>query len=547
MARVDGKSRAASIHNLYQSLGRYEVVVIHSSIRSKDREEAKQKLFSGKARVVVCVDMLGEGFDLPELKIAAFHDIRKSLAVTLQLAGRFTRSRSDLGDPVFIANTALIDVTEELRALYTQDPDWNTLLPQLSTAVIAEEVASQEFFRGFEAFLSEVPLKDLAPAASMVVYKTRCANWNPKKYKTGFRTLSSRDKLFHSLNNQESTLVVLAATEQGVRWSDVQSIRELGWELFIATWDRQRDLLYLHGSGINGTYKELAKALCGDDVELVVAPELFRCFDGIKRLVLNNVGLNEHLGRQVRYTGRMGSDVEARIGHAARQGATKAVLAGQGFQRGEKSSVGAAKRGRVWSNLRLRVDTFVRWAREIGNKIVDDSISPDAVLAGTLKPDAVGVVPNKVVVAVEWPIDMLTRPENATKFLASVVSEEPLTSIDIEICPRADDGPIILKVYGEGLEARFRLELLNDNGRFDFKFSQVHGAQLNIRHGQTTEPLQEYFTEYPPIVWFADGSSLEGCEYIELPSDSLQPFPSNKLKIEDWAGVDITKESQGET
>jgi hypothetical protein len=31
--------------------------------------------------------MLGEGFDMPELKIAAFHDIKKSLAITLQLAG----------------------------------------------------------------------------------------------------------------------------------------------------------------------------------------------------------------------------------------------------------------------------------------------------------------------------------------------------------------------------------------------------------------------------------------------------------------------------
>ena len=50
--------------------------------------------------------MLGEGFDLPQLKIAAFHDIRKSLAVTLQLAGRFTRSRQDLGEATFIANIA---------------------------------------------------------------------------------------------------------------------------------------------------------------------------------------------------------------------------------------------------------------------------------------------------------------------------------------------------------------------------------------------------------------------------------------------------------
>jgi hypothetical protein len=56
---------------------------------------------------VICVDMLGEGFDLPELKIAAFHDIRKSLAVTLQLAGRFTRFRPDLGEATFIANIAM--------------------------------------------------------------------------------------------------------------------------------------------------------------------------------------------------------------------------------------------------------------------------------------------------------------------------------------------------------------------------------------------------------------------------------------------------------
>ncbi|WP_346763412.1 hypothetical protein [Escherichia sp. E4694] len=35
--------------------------------------------------------MLGEGYDLPNLKIAALHDHHKSLAVTLQFIGRFTR------------------------------------------------------------------------------------------------------------------------------------------------------------------------------------------------------------------------------------------------------------------------------------------------------------------------------------------------------------------------------------------------------------------------------------------------------------------------
>lgn len=48
--------------------------------------------------------MLGEGFDLPELKIAAFHDVRKSLPITLQLIGRFTRYRSDLSTAKAVVN-----------------------------------------------------------------------------------------------------------------------------------------------------------------------------------------------------------------------------------------------------------------------------------------------------------------------------------------------------------------------------------------------------------------------------------------------------------
>ncbi|WP_346659404.1 helicase-related protein [Bradyrhizobium sp. 141] len=46
-------------------------------------------------RIVVCVDMLGEGVDLPNLKIAALHDTHKSLAVTLQFIGRITRKGDD--------------------------------------------------------------------------------------------------------------------------------------------------------------------------------------------------------------------------------------------------------------------------------------------------------------------------------------------------------------------------------------------------------------------------------------------------------------------
>src|SRR5579863_4828340 len=126
--------------------------------------------------------MLGEGFDLPELKIAAFHDIRKTLAVTLQLAGRFTRSRPDLGEAIFIANTADVNVQDELRKLYTRDPDWNILLPQLSDTMIGEQVSLQQFLKGFTQFADEIPLRTVQPAMSAVVYRAPADAWSPENF-----------------------------------------------------------------------------------------------------------------------------------------------------------------------------------------------------------------------------------------------------------------------------------------------------------------------------------------------------------------------------
>ena len=545
MARVSTVERAGTVFAIYQAIGGFEAVVIHSKLTASERLAAKTRLLSGNARVVVCVDMLGEGFDMPELKIAAFHDIRKSLSVTLQLAGRFTRARADLGDPVFIANTALIDVREELQKLYSQDPDWNALLPSLSEDAISDEVISKEFMGGFETFLAEVPVKDLRPSASMVVYRTACANWTPNRFRKGFRGLSDRDKFYHTLNERENTLVIVSATEQGVRWSDVESIREGRWELFVAVWDREHALLYIHGANNSGEYKELAKALCGDEVSIVVEPKVYRCFHGVNRLVMNNVGLDEHLGRQVRFTARMGSDVESRLSEATRQGSTRAVLAGKGYEQGEKTSIGAAKRGRVWSSQRLHVDTFARWCRHIGKKLVDDSIDPNDVLAGTLKPVAVGAVPNKVAIAVDWPAPILERPEAATYLVKLSGQEIPLYDLDIEAMERADDGPLVLRVFSDDWEAKLKLELFAANDSFDFRFVFEAGSYAKVKRGGTVVPLDEFLAESEPTVWFADGSSLEGCRFVELPTTSTTPFSRERLTELDWTDVDIGRESQG--
>ena len=151
MARVGNVARAEKVFECYRGYTEFDPVQIHTGIKSKAaRDEIRKKLLSGRSRIVVCVDMLGEGFDLPELKIAAFHDIRKTLAVTLQLVGRFTRTKPHLGDATFIANIADLEVKDELKRLYQHDSDWNALLPLLNERVTEGEFNLWEFLGGFQ-------------------------------------------------------------------------------------------------------------------------------------------------------------------------------------------------------------------------------------------------------------------------------------------------------------------------------------------------------------------------------------------------------------
>ena len=59
-------------------------------MKPSEKEEILKNFRSGTLRIIVCVDMLGEGFDLPSLKIAGLHDVHKSEAVTFQFVGRLT-------------------------------------------------------------------------------------------------------------------------------------------------------------------------------------------------------------------------------------------------------------------------------------------------------------------------------------------------------------------------------------------------------------------------------------------------------------------------
>jgi hypothetical protein len=544
MARVDKVERARRVFDLYAKYPEFNPVQLHTGMTQRQRTEARGKILAGRCRVIVCVDMLGEGFDLPQLKIAAFHDIRKSLAVTLQLVGRFTRALPGLGDATVVANTADVQVQDELRKLYTRDPDWNVLLPQLADSMVGEQVSLQEFLRGFTAFDDVLPLKAVKPATSVVVYRTTCNDWRPEQFLEGIPSRASCHQIHHAVNQLRHTLVVVTARRGKVPWSDDSSLFGWEWELYVVVWRPEQHLLFINCSANAGEYRQLAEAVAGDAVSLINGQTVFRSFAGVNRLRLQNVGLTEQLGRNIRYTGRMGTDVESGLSDVQRRKAKKSVLSGSGYEDGTRVTVGASKRGRIWSHQRARVDQLVDWCQAIGSKLLDEAIDPDEVLRGTLNAKVVDARPPLMPIGVGWPEEVFLEAE--TQWTVTLGEADlSMAEVGIELVDPKESGALRFAVTSEEVRAEFELELFRNDDESNFLFKQTAGPTTEIGRGGVRQDGAGFFTSYPPTFWFVNGSSLEGNELVELRIQGAV-FDAGRIQEWDWAGVNLRKESQGE-
>ena len=235
MARCGNQKKAESVFRYYEAYTDLNPILIHSNVPNKNKvlEKIKNKIH----KIIVCVDMLGEGFDLPELKIAAFHDIRKSLPITLQFAGRFTRSSYDqeLGEASFIANIADVGVGEELNELYAQDANWNLLLSSISSREIYEKLDFEKLIEGFGNLNnSSIPFQNIDIALSTVVYKNNStSSWNPKNFTNGISDFENYDYKFHDINEHEKMLVIINAKKNFIEWGNIKEFYSLEWNIIV--------------------------------------------------------------------------------------------------------------------------------------------------------------------------------------------------------------------------------------------------------------------------------------------------------------------------
>jgi superfamily II DNA or RNA helicase len=542
MARVENIKRAGDVHRMYNvAAPEHRPVIVHSDMSAGEKRRALASLLSRESRIIVCVDMLGEGFDLPELKIAGLHDRHKSIAVTLQFTGRFTRTKPNLGDATVIANVAQDDVDDALRSLYAEDADWNFLLSVLSQKQTGRQVRRQELLQNFVGQLADVPLQIVTPRMSCVAFRTTCETWDPHNVDAAFR--SGQLHAGPVVNEAERLAVFITRDDEYVRWGDVKQVVNTEWNLYLVHWDEERHILFINSSKPKDLHDHVAKAIAGPTATRVVGEALFRSLDGFKRLVLTNLGLTHPLGRYLRYTQFMGPDITEQLSGAATQGKRKTNLFGLGFSGGEKSTIGCSAKGRIWAHqVAHDFGDWIEWARAIGGKLLDESITTDRIIKNLVKSHAVADRPAEPPIAIHWPEQFLEQFEERIEVDFGHGRVAQFCDCEIQLIDHKPSGPLHFRVATAGASGEFEIGISETSATYQ----QTQGAPIRVRIGSKTKLLSEWFADDPPHVHFASGDFLVFNELFELPKEAdRRPFDLDKIVPWDWGGVDIRKESQG--
>jgi hypothetical protein len=543
MARCDSIARAEAIYEVYKArAAKYQPILVHSDT---DADEQLGKLKDRSSRIVVCVDMLGEGFDLPNLKIAAVHDTHKSLAVLLQFTGRFTRvAGRTVGEATMIANIASQSVSNALERLYSEDADWNKLLREFSSEAIKTHHQFVQFLTSSKRLdddhdnkADEISNSLLRPTFSAVTY--RVSAFEPEKF---FKGLASHIQLGPSWQHTASgTLYFVTKQQPPVQWTRSRDLRDLKWDLHVLHYDAASTFLFIYSSDKNMNDERLAKAVSKGTAELVSGDVVFRVLGRINRLALQTVGVKKHGRRNLRYAMYTGAEVQNVLTATEKTGAVKANLAGSGWENGELVRVGCSAKGRIWSAVGAgTIPQLTQWCDSIGAKLRDTTIDTSTIIKNILIPRSITALPDVSFLSIEWPIEMLHQPEDRIT-LSWQGGDQSLWAFEIDWIEEARTPTgFTFKVRSEAVTTLFRYELGTDD---TFTVTQADGPRLVINIGTIDMSLAEYFSHYPPLLRFVDLSELDGPLLLSPTDLKLPTIDDSCFDAWDWTGTQITLES----
>lgn len=541
MARVSSVSRARAVIEIYEELASdLGPVRLDTGVADAVRAKRRAALIAGDSKIVVCVNMLGEGFDLPQLKVAAIHDPQRSLAVTLQFIGRFTRTGGgELGEASAFVPLQTSGIDPRLRRLYGEDADWNEVIQDVTEHAVGYEKQRSDFERRFSSLPREVAIRSIHPKMSTVTYRaTSPMGWDPDRIYDLFEGRLLTRKL--GINDVDKVLWWVSEEAIPVRWGDFSSFSELVHHLYVVHVDSCNGFLYVNSTNNDSLHEEIAEAVGGPSTYLVRGESVYRILSRVERRVPTNVGLLDAVSRTRRFSMHVGQDVLA----AWRgEGGTKMKtnIFAHGYSDHRSVSFGASRKGRVWSHREANdIHDWVAWARQVGPVITDESIDLESVMSGFLLPEPATERPPYVPLAIEWPYELVATISEKRR-LTYDGHEFALLDTELRLSDHSASGPL-----------RFEVVTPDWSLEYEYVFDEEEPPRIVPvdQDGRVETPrgianLGSFLTQHGLLVTFEDEIVLVEQGFMLRPSRERRLFPTDAIEVFDWHGINIKRESQG--
>jgi superfamily II DNA or RNA helicase len=551
MVRTDSRERANALREVYAKNTGLNLRLVHSGLSPKTVKRTIEDLRNAELDGVICVDMLGEGFDLPTLKIAAVHAPHRSLSVTLQFIGRFARTaaRDRIGEAKFVAVPSEIEIERE--KLFEESAAWQQMVANLSEGRIAQEIEIRRQIATFKPAMEEVepdyrdiPLHALWPFNHFKVYRvTRPVEEIdieaevvlPPPFEVVSR-LPSKD--LHAA-------VFFTRSVTHPRWTDARAFATTEHDLFVVYHDRDTNMLFIHSSRRSDSLYELvADCFTAGAHRILPLSRVNSVLATLNDLEFYNIGMRRRALHPNAESYRIGAGaaMQNAVSHADGAMYHRGHVFGAGVGAdGVREIIGYSSASKVWSNRQTLIPQLIGWAQMLAWRIHNfrDVITGSGLDLLDLGQE-LDALPDEGILAVDWPLDVYSSPRRITDLDNG--QQVPLLDLDLDVDFDATKGGVVrVTLSGDELSLGVDYSLTANGSHFDPAGWQADRYIVNV--GREDIPLPEYLRHNPPRLFLSDFSSISDGQLFRAP-DELTPFDTDRIEVLAWAdlGVNISKE-----
>ncbi len=550
IVRGDTQDRAKELYDLYVKETKLEMALIHSKVAYSNVKEIIGRLRCGDLDGVVCVDMLGEGFDLPELKIAGIHSPHKSLAVTLQFIGRFSRtSTGTIGDACFISAPSTVQI--EGQRLYEEGLIWQKVIPDLADVALGKELLSREIF---ESFASSEPSDGQKDPALIRTIESFC---HMKIYSPFFSpnmlepvdSIMGERIVLKQPNALGNALVIVTEVEESPKWSNATELGTFKRQLYFLYYSQKRNFLFINSSQKSeAVYAKLLELFCKNGARVISPATAHQALHGLSDFNFFNLGVRgRQKGANVEsYKIAAGKNVHLSLLPTDPSRFVQGHLQCTAREGARSTTIGYSVSGKIWEMQYLSIPNLILWCDKIAEKL----ILKEKVLTNTAVDKLpLGTTVDKFaqnVITATWNSHTFQNP---VKLAKTNKSTGECSEVEFLLCEFTDfklsasksELAFALRLHGDLVKLNFRL---NSNATYDFSIDPKSQFELVILTKSSNIALVDYLKEFPLSFYSFDFSLYSGALYYEAPVVASSEIPIEIFEIINWKGkgVDIRSE-----